>query len=145
VGDSGVNASHDDAFLLRSRVRRANGSSKKFQQRRLRAQKFLVEPGRCPLVELPCNEWKEQRQWKKIRGSLRTRASRSVKAILAKAIQVRAIPVRAIPVSVRVRIIPVKAVGPVRTTLDKAIPARADSVPVRTLPDKGSLARAAAG
>ena len=48
-------------------------------------------------------------------------------------------------VSVRVRIIPVKAVGPVRTTLDKAIPARADSVPVRTLPDKGSPARAAAG
>ena len=47
--------------------------------------------------------------------------------------------------AIRVRIIPVKAVGPVRTTLDKAIPARADSVPVRTLPDKGSLARAAAG
>jgi predicted oxidoreductase len=104
-----------------------------------------LEPVACPLVDLPCNEWKEQRQWKKIRGSLRTRASRSVRAILARAIPVRATPVRATPVSVRVRIIPVKAVGPVRTTLDKAIPARADSVPVRTLPDKGSPARAVAG
>ena len=43
---------------------------------------------------------------------------------------------------IRVRITRVKAVGPVRTTLDRAIPA---SVRVRTLPDKGSPARAAAG